>query len=67
MATQSVKIPVELEIQSLQGEVARMRKLLGELKPNTKAFLDLEKRIDKVNHNLISLENRSKQTFSTQG
>lgn len=67
MATQSVKIPVELEIQSLQNEVVRMRKLLGELKPNTKAFLDLEKRIDKVNHNLVSLENRSKQTFSTQG
>lgn len=67
MATQSVKIPVELEIQSLQGEVARMRKLLGELKPNTKAFLDLEKRIDKVSHSLVSLENRSKQTFSTQG
>ena len=63
---QSIKIPVELEIQSLQNEVSRMRKLLGELKPNTKAFQDLEKRIDKVNHSLISLENRSKQTFSNQ-
>ena len=66
MGAQSVKIPVELEIQSLQGEVSRMRKMLGELKPNTKAFQDLEKRIDKVNHSLISLENRSKQTFSNQ-
>ena len=67
MATQSVKIPVELEIQNLQGEITRMQRLLGELKPNTKAYLDLEKRIDKVNHSLITLENRSKRTFSTQG
>ena len=67
MAAQSVKIPVELEIQNLQGEIARMRKLLGELKPNTKAFSGLEKRIDKISHSLISLETRSKQTFSTQG
>lgn len=66
MGAQSIKIPVELEIQSLQGEVSRMRKMLGELKPNTKAFQDLEKRIDKVNHSLISFENRSKQTFSNQ-
>lgn len=67
MATQSVKIPVELEIQSLQGEVGRMRKMLEGLKPNTKAFDTLSRMIEKIDHNLISLENRSKQTFSSQG
>lgn len=66
MATQSVKIPVELEIQNLQGEVARMRKMLGELKPNTKAFNHLEKVINNVDQKLITLENRSKQAFSSQ-
>lgn len=67
MGVQSVKIPVELQIHGLQNEVARMKKLLGEVKPNTKAFESLRLAIDKIDKNLISLENRSKQTFSSQG
>lgn len=66
MANESVRIPVELEIQNLQGEVTRMRKMLSELKPNTKAFNHLEKAINNVDQKLITLENRSKQAFSSQ-
>ena len=44
MATQSVKIPVELEVQmrEMSSQINKIRQLMGKIDPNTKGFQKLE-------------------------
>lgn len=66
MATQSVKIPVELELNSIQKTLVQMKGMLKELKPETAVYEELSKAIKKIDNDLISLTNRSKKAFSSQ-
>lgn len=66
MANESVRIPVELELSSMQKSLNQMKVMLKELKPGTAAYEELSKAIKKIDNDLISLTNRSKKAFSSQ-
>jgi prefoldin subunit 5 len=62
---QSVKIPVELQIQQVGGQLAELKKALKGVKPDSAAWSKLNGTIEKLEGKFTALERHSKQTFSS--
>ena len=65
MGVQSVKIPVELQIQDLASQIGTLRKALDGVKPNSAAWSKLNDVIEKLENRMSSLARHSKQSFSS--
>ena len=65
MGAQSIKIPVQLEIQQLQGSINYIKKALDKLDPGTNLYKSLEKGLNKVIQQMNALEVESKQSFGS--
>ena len=62
---QSIKIPVELQIQQIGGQIAELKKALNGVKPDTAAWNKLNSAIGKLEGKFSALARHSKQTFSS--
>lgn len=69
MATQSVKIPVELEVQmrEMGSQIDKIRQLMGKIDPNTKGFQRLETQLKGIEREFQNIKKRAGETFTTQG
>ena len=69
MATQSVKIPVELEVQmrEMNSQIDKIRQLIGKIDPNTKGFQKLENQLKGIEREFQNIKKRAGETFTTQG
>lgn len=69
MATQSVKIPVELEVQmrEMGSQIDKIRQLMGKIDPNTKGFSKLETQLKSIDREFQNIRKRAGETFTTQG
>lgn len=69
MATQSVKIPVELEVQmrEMGSQIDKIRQLMGKIDPNTKGFQKLETQLKGIDREFQNIKKRAGETFTTQG
>lgn len=67
MATQSVKIPVELELKSLQSSIGTLEKALGQVKPNTKIYNNLSQQLERVKRDFLSLQVDAEKSYSKIG
>ena len=69
MATQSVKIPVELEVQmrEMNSQIDKIRQLIGKIDPNTKGFQKLESQLKGIEREFQNIKKRAGETFTTQG
>ena len=65
MATQSVKIPVELQIQQIGGQIAELKRALKGVKPESAAWSKLNGTIEKLESKFYALERHSRQAFSS--
>ena len=67
MATQSVKIPVELEIKALGNSINTLEKALEKVKPGTKIYDNLNQQLIKAKRDFVSLQVTSEKSFSKIG
>lgn len=67
MATQSVKIPVELEIKALGNSINTLEKALEKVKPGTKIYDNLNQQLTKAKRDFVSLQVASEKSFSKIG
>ena len=69
MAIQSVKIPVELEVQmrEMGSQIDKIRQLMGKIDPNTKGFQKLETQLKGIDREFQNIKKRAGETFTTQG
>ena len=63
--TQSIKIPVDLQIRQIGGQLAELKKALKDIKPESAAWNKLNGVIEKLEGKFAALERHSKQAFSS--
>ena len=64
MATQSVKIPVELELQKLQSSINTLQAAFNKVKPGTKIYNDISRQLEKAKKDFLNLQIASEKVFS---
>ena len=67
MATQSVIIPVELEIKALGNSINTLEKALEKVKPGTKIYDNLNQQLTKAKRDFVNLQVASEKSFSNIG
>ena len=69
MATQSVKVPVELEMRmkDISSQIEQIRKAIGQVKPDTKGYQHLETLLKSIEHEFQNIKKQSTESFSTHG
>lgn len=69
MATQSVKVPVELEVRmkDISSQIEQIRKAMGQVKPDTKGYKHLETLLKSIEHEFQNIKKQSTESFSTHG
>ena len=63
MATQSVKIPVELQVQQIEGQITELKKALKGVKPETAAWSKINASITKLEEKMAIFARHSRQSF----
>ena len=64
MGVQSVKIPVELELQKLQSSINTLQTAFNKVKPGTKIYNDLSRQLEKAKKDFLNLQIASEKAFS---
>ena len=67
MATQSVKIPVELELKTLQSSIGTLDKALSSVKPGTKIYNYLSQQLERVKRDFLSLQVAAEKSYTKIG
>lgn len=67
MATQSVKIPVELQLNNIQGQISNLRKALSGVKEGTSAYKSLNTVLQQLERQFTAVQVESKRAFTSQG
>ena len=67
MATQSVKIPVELQLNNVKSQVDEIRKSLGSVKEGTSSYKELNTVLQRLERQFTSLQTESKKAFTSEG
>lgn len=67
MATQSVKIPVELQLNNIQGQINNLRKALSGVKEGTSAYKSLNTVLQQLERQFTAVQVESKRAFTSQG
>ena len=65
MGVQSVKIPVELQVQQIEGQITELKKALKGVKPETAAWSKINASITKLEEKMAIFARHSKQSFSS--
>ena len=65
MANQSIKIPIELELNQLQSQVSTLKNALKGVKPETDSWNKLNGMIGKLESQMDALRRHSSKTFSS--
>lgn len=66
MATQSVKIPVELQLSNIQGQIANLKKALNGVKEGTSAYKSLNTVLQQLERQFTAVQVESKKAFTSQ-
>lgn len=66
MATQSVKIPVELQLNNIQGQISNLRKALSGVKEGTSAYKSLNTVLQQLERQFTAVQVESKRAFTSQ-
>ena len=66
MATQSVKIPVELQLSNIQGQIANLKKALSGVKEGTSAYKSLNTVLQQLERQFTAVQVESKKAFTSQ-
>ena len=69
MALQSVRIPVELEVQmrEISSQIEKIRQLMGKISPDAKGYQKLENILKSMDREFQNIKKRSGETFNTHG
>lgn len=69
MATQSVKIPVELEVQmrEIGSQISKIQRAMEQVKPDTKGYRHLETMLKSMAREFENIKKQSSETFTTRG
>ena len=65
MGVQSVKIPVELELQKLQSSINTLQAAFDKVKPGTKIYNDISRQLEKAKKDFLNLQIASEKAFSS--
>lgn len=67
MGVQSVKIPVELQLTNIQGQINNLRKALSGVKEGTSAYKSLNTVLQQLERQFTAVQVESKRAFTSQG
>ena len=67
MAAQSVKIPVELELKTLQSSIGTLEKALNSVKPGTKIYNYLSQQLERVKRDFLGLQVAAEKSYTKIG
>lgn len=67
MAAQSVKIPVELQLNNIKGQIDELRKALGSVKEGTQAYKNLNSILQQLEKSFTTIQVESKKAFTSHG
>ena len=67
MGVQSVKIPVELQLTNIQGQINNLRKALSGVKEGTSAYKSLNTVLQQLERQFTAIQVESKRAFTSQG
>lgn len=67
MATQSVKVPVQLQIKSLQSSISILEKALEKVKPGTKIYDSLSQELERVKQEFLKIQIAAEKSYSSIG
>lgn len=67
MAIQSVKVPVELELKTLQSSIGTLEKALSSVKPGTKIYNSLSQQLERVKRDFLSLQVAAEKSYTKIG
>ena len=66
MATQSVKIPVELHLNNVKTQIDELRKALGNVKEDSNSYKVLKKSLQQLEDQFLKVQAESKKAFTNQ-